>query len=110
MAPKPSTTPAMCGTVRLTPNTAPEAISIRLLGPGVIEATTTNSSRPANRVSDITARSPSRRRAAAGVLLPHPLGLGRILQQLEGRADRTRGEVAAAVRADAAERPVHAVG
>ena len=41
----PNAMPAMCGTVRRQPKAAPEAMTIRLFGPGVIEATTAKLSR-----------------------------------------------------------------
>ncbi len=36
---KPAPTPSMCGIVRTNPKFTPDAISIRLFGPGVIEDT-----------------------------------------------------------------------
>ena len=37
MAAKPSETPSQCGSVRRNPKLAPDIISMRLFGPGVIE-------------------------------------------------------------------------
>jgi hypothetical protein len=36
---KPQTMPRMCGSVPRKPNLAPEAVSMTLLGPGVIDIT-----------------------------------------------------------------------
>ncbi|MNP50620.1 hypothetical protein D3C76_1448950 [compost metagenome] len=45
MPPKPKATPKRCGTVLRMPKFAPDAISIRLFGPGVIEVTKANATR-----------------------------------------------------------------
>ena len=42
--------PAMCGTVRDTPKFTPDAISMMLFGPGVIEQTIAKVNRAASRV------------------------------------------------------------
>src|ERR1700760_4643850 len=97
MAPKPSTTPAMCGRVRFSPNTEPEAISIRLFGPGVTQETTANTRKPANRAGLIMRGRRSCGPAATGVVFHHALGRRRVLQQLGRGPEWARDEVAATV-------------
>lgn len=47
---KPIATPSMCGIVRLKPKRVPDAISIRLFGPGVTNETSAKAVSARNRV------------------------------------------------------------
>ena len=50
----PITTPKRCGMVARSPKFTPDVISIKLLGPGVIELTKANINKPGSRLVSIS--------------------------------------------------------